>query len=103
MNSHIDIEPARLQEFCRRWRITEFALFGSVLKDDFGPDSDVDVLVSFADGTHWTYFDLAHMQSELEAQFGRQVDIVTRRGIESSRNYLRREAILSSVERLDVA
>jgi len=103
MNAHIDIEPERLQEFCRRWKITEFALFGSVLQDDFGPDSDVDVLISFADEAHWTFFDLAHMQSELENQFGRPVDVVTRRGVESSRNYLRREAILASAEKLDVA
>lgn len=103
MTPQIDMDTQVLRDFCRRWKITEFALFGSVLQEDFRPDSDVDVLVSFSQDAHWTYFDLAHMQEELERCFGRSVDIITRRGIESSRNHLRRQAILSSAEVLDVA
>ena len=69
-----------------------------MLRDDFGPDSDVDVLVSFAEDARHSLFDLDDMESELKAIFGREVDLVTRRGIESSPNYLRRNVILESAE-----
>jgi hypothetical protein len=84
-------------DFCRRWKVTEFALFGSVLRDDFGPDSDVDVLVSFAAETRYSLFDLVHMEDELRTLFGRDVDMVTRRAVENTTNTWRREAILGSL------
>ena len=98
LNDRLAIPPEKLQEFCHRWQIVELALFGSVLRDDFSPDSDVDVLVSFADGAGHSLFELDDMESELKEMFGREVDLVTRRGIESSPNYLRRNAILRSAE-----
>ncbi|HEY9620024.1 MAG TPA: nucleotidyltransferase family protein [Crinalium sp.] len=88
----------QIQEFCQRWQIVEFALFGSVLRDDFRPDSDIDVLVTFSSEAHHTLFDLVHMENELKEIFQRDVDLVSRRGIEQSRNYLRRHAILSSAQ-----
>ena len=66
--------------------------------DDSGADSDVDVLVEFAPGAYWTPFDLVYVQDELKEILGREVDLVSRRGIESSRNYLRRKQILDSAE-----
>ncbi|MBM3190243.1 MAG: nucleotidyltransferase family protein [Chloroflexi bacterium] len=92
------IERERLEGFCRRWEIAELALFGSALREDFGPDSDVDVLVRFLPEAQHSLFDMVRMQEELEGVFGRKVDLVSRRGIESSRNYLRRRAILDSAE-----
>lgn len=86
----------RIAEFCRRWRISEFALFGSVLRDDFRPDSDVDVMVSFAPDASPSLFDHVDMQDELVEMFGRPVDLVTRRGVERSENRFRRKAILDS-------
>ncbi len=103
MSVKISIDREKIGEFCRRWEITELALFGSVLRDDFRPDSDVDVLVTFAPNAHWSLFDLVEMQDELKALFGRGVDLVSRRGIEASRNYIRRKAILSSAEVIHVA
>jgi predicted nucleotidyltransferase len=97
MNARL-LDRQRIAEFCRRWEATQFSLFGSALRDDFGPDSDVDVLVSFRPGAHWTLLDLAQMQEELGAILGRKVDLLTRRGVEQSRNPLRREAILSTAE-----
>ena len=94
----VNIPKKRLADFCRRWKITEFALFGSVLRDDFGPDSDIDVLVSFAPDASWTLFDMVQMQDELHTIFGREVDLVSRRGLENSRNYLRRQTILESAQ-----
>jgi predicted nucleotidyltransferase len=94
----IDIPKDKIADFCRRWKITEFSLFGSVLRDDFRPDSDVDVLVGFQPDAHWTLLDLAQMQEELERVLGHKVDLLTRRGVEQSRNALRRQAILSTAE-----
>lgn len=98
MNARIDVPTEKIAAFCRRWQITELALFGSVLRDDFGPDSDVDVLVGFGEGARHTLFDLDDMELELKEIFGRKVDLVSRRGIEASRNYLRRDSILKSAQ-----
>ena len=84
--------------FCERWQITEFALFGSVLRNDFGSESDIDVLVTFAPEATWTLLDHVDMQDQLEEIFRRPVDLVSRRGLEQSRNHLRRQAILNSAE-----
>ena len=94
----IEIPREKIVEFCSKWEIREFALFGSVLSEDFCSDSDIDVLVTFSENAKHTLFDLVNMENELEEIFGRKVDIVSRRGIESSRNYLRRNAILNSAE-----
>ena len=94
----IDLPQEKIAEFCKKWKIREFALFGSVLGIKFRDDSDIDVLVTFDEDAKHTLFDLVHMQDELKDIFGREVDIISRRGIESSRNYLRRNAILNSAE-----
>lgn len=87
----------QIENFCNRWQVAEFALFGSVLRNDFRSDSDVDVMVQFLPDSHPTLFDLVEMEDELRQVFNRDIDLVTRKGIASSRNYLRREAILNSV------
>ena len=92
------IDTSAIGAFCRRWNVTELSLFGSALRDDFRPDSDVDVLVAFAPDAHPTLFDMVHMKEQLEEILGRAVDLLSRRGVEQSRNYLRRRAILSSAE-----
>lgn len=74
------------------------ALFGSVLRDDFGPESDVDVLVQFEDEARHTLFELDEMELELREIFRREVDLVSRRGVEASHNYLRRNSILASAQ-----
>jgi hypothetical protein len=100
----IEIPKEKLREFCRKWKVTEFALFGSVTRpEEFRADSDVDVLVRFAPDAPWSLFDWVTMEDELKEIFGRDVDLVERRGVEQSRNYLRREAILSSAVLLEVA
>jgi predicted nucleotidyltransferase len=96
--TNIIVPQDRIADFCRRWQINEFALFGSVLREDFRPDSDIDALVTFAPTAQWGLFDLVTMQEELAQIFGRNVDLVSRRGIESSRNYIRRRSILNSAQ-----
>jgi len=98
MKSRIDIPTEKVTDFCHRWQITELALFGSVLREDFRPDSDVDVLARFDPKARHTLFDMVRMQEDLQRILGRQVDLVSRRGIEASRNYLRKNAILKSAE-----
>lgn len=83
--------PEELRAFCTRWRIAELSLFGSVLRDDFGPDSDVDVLVRFAPEATDDPFDLLDLEAELATWFGREVDVVDVRGL---RNPFRRHEIL---------
>ena len=99
----IRIPKAKIAEFCKRWNISEFAIFGSALRGDFRPDSDVDVLVSFAPQAKVSLFDMVHMQDELKSIFGREVDLISKRGVENSRNYLRRKMILESAEVIHVA
>lgn len=99
----IEIPYDSIIEFCKKWQIIEFALFGSVLRDDFGPDSDIDVLVKFSEKAQTTLFDMVDMKNELETIFGRTVDLLSRRGVESSRNPIRKNAILNSAELLYAA
>lgn len=94
----ITIPRKKLAESCRRWKISKLALFGSVLRDDFRPDSDIDLLVSFRPGAKISLFDLVRMQNELKEIFGREVDLVERRAIEKSENYIRRKSILSNTK-----
>ncbi len=84
--------------FCRRWGIIELSLFGSVLGGDFGPQSDVDVLATFAPDAQRSLFDYAAMRDELAAIVGRPVDLVNREAVEKAGNQLRRRSILESAE-----
>jgi len=84
--------------FCQRWRITELAIFGSILREDFGPESDIDILVTFAPEVQWSLLDYVEMQDELQTILGRSVDLLSRKSIEGSPNYLRRQAILDAAE-----
>jgi uncharacterized protein len=101
--SPFHLSQDRLDDFCRRWRVKELALFGSALRDDFQSDSDVDILVSFAPNARWSLFDLSSMQEELRAMTGREVDLVERGAVEKSENYIRRRHILESAEPIYVA
>ena len=103
MNARIDIPPDEITAFCKCWQIAELALFGSVLRDDFGPESDVDVLVRFDPQARPTLFDLAQMQDQLSATLGRKVDLIEREAVERSPNHIRRNAILQSAETIYAA
>lgn len=89
MSAKISIDRDKIAEFCYRWKITELSLFGSVLRDDFRPDSDVDVLVTFAEDAQWSLFDHVTMEDDLSAMLGRKVDLASRRAVERSSNWIR--------------
>jgi len=95
---NLDLPRRRIREFCTRWKVTELAVFGSVLREDFGPESDVDVLVAFAPDVRWTLLAHVEMQDELASILGRNVDLVSLSGIRRSRNHIRRQEILGSAE-----
>lgn len=99
----IEFPKDKIAEFCRKWKIVELSLFGSVLRDDFRPDSDVDVLVRFAPDAEWGLFDHVAMEEELSGILGRKVDMVNRSAIERSENYIRRKAILRTAQPYYVA
>ncbi len=94
----IDLPMREIAEFCDHWQVTEIALFGSVLRDDFRPDSDIDVMVQFHPEAHPKFSTLDQMEAELKTIFHREIDLITRQGIETSRNYIRRHDILSSAQ-----
>jgi len=101
MNYHgIDISEKQIGQFCLKWKVKELSLFGSVLRDDFRPESDIDVLVSFMPDAPWTLWDLMEMKEELEGLFGRPVDLVEK---EALRNPWRKREILSTYEVLYAA
>jgi uncharacterized protein len=92
-----------IADFCRRWKVRELSLFGSVLTVDFRADSDIDVLIDFGPDNPWSLFDRVEMRDELAAILGRNVDIANRAAIERSANYIRRKAILGSAQTIYAA
>lgn len=91
VSRNLDVPMEQIAEFCRKWKIRQFSLFGSVLREDFRPDSDVDVLVSFQPDSTWDLLNIVDMRNELMALFGREVDFVEEGGL---RNPFRRVGIL---------
>ncbi len=94
----IPLSQEQVAAFCQQWQIIELALFGSALRADFRPDSDIDVMVRFHPEARPTLFDMVRIKGQLQALLGRPVDLVSRQGIEASRNAPRREAILQSAK-----
>ena len=90
---NIDIPTETIADFCRRWKVTELGLFGSVLRDDYRASSDVDVLVQFDEDSEWSLGDFVEMQDELGAMVGRKVDLVEKQGLV---NPFRRHSILTT-------
>ena len=100
-NLHID--EAALRAFCEKWGVAELAVFGSILRDDFGPESDVDFLVTFRPGERWTITDLVRMERALAELLGREVDLVERAAVEENPDPGLRREILGNARLLSVA
>jgi predicted nucleotidyltransferase len=103
MSPKISLDDRRIREYCQKWSIRELCLFGSVLREDFRPDSDVDVLVTFTPGMRYSLFQLSRMQRELKAVIGREVDLVERSEVETSDNPIRRRNVLQTAQRIYAA
>ena len=99
----IELPAAKMTEFCQRWKVEEFYLFGSVLREDFRPDSDIDVMVKFQANAGWGLLELVRMKRELETWLKRPVDLITKKAIEQSPNWIRRQEILETAQMIYVA
>ena len=103
INLAYDLPYDSIVAFCQQWKIAQLELFGSILRDDFGPHSDVDFLVIFAPDARWSLLDLVKAEEELSSIVGRSVDLVEREPVEQSHNWIRRRAILGSARSIYVA
>lgn len=93
----LSVDKESLPAFCRRWKIRRLEVFGSGLRENFGPDSDVDLLLTFQPEAEWSLFDHLQMTGQLAAILGRGVDLVSRRAVERCHNWIRRRAIVESL------
>ena len=99
----LELPLDKIADFCRRWNISEFAVFGSILREDFRPDSDIDVLVTFEEDVRIGLFAFARAELELEAILGRPVDLTTVEGVKEGLNARRQQEILSTSRTLYAA
>ena len=102
MKTAIALPIEQITKFCQQWQIIELSLFGSILLDDFHAESDIDILVAFAPTANWGLLEHAQMQEELEALLSRPVDLISKRAIERSSNWIRRQEILSTAQTIYV-
>ena len=92
----VELPEAKIAAFCQKWRISRLEVFGSVLRNDFGPESDIDVLATFEPGALPSLFGLVEAELELQEIFSRPVDLLERSGVERNENWIRRRRILES-------
>ena len=100
---NLPVSQREIQQFCERWKMKELIIFGSILRDDFNTGSDIDLLVSFSDDAKWSLLDQVKMEEELEQLFGREVDLLSRKAVEDSENWIRRGSILSESQTIYAA
>jgi predicted nucleotidyltransferase len=93
----VSVPTQEIEQFCAQHHVKEVALFGSVLRDDFGPESDIDVLVTFEPSARPTLLTLARMEEELERIFKRRVDLLERAGLDQCSNPYIRTPVISSL------
>jgi hypothetical protein len=94
----LKIPEDKIKHFCQRWKVSELAIFGSALREDFTQDSDVDLLISFEPDIQWGLFDLVNMEIELKSMFGKEIDLVEKNAVVKSDNYIRRKGILDGAQ-----
>lgn len=99
----LEISPEKIVEFCRRWKISRLAVFGSALRGKLRADSDIDLLATFASDADWSMFDHYRMEDELVELLGREVDLVSKEAIEESANPIFRREILGSAKEIYAA
>lgn len=103
MSLPVAIPIERIEAFCQKWKVQRMWLFGSVLREDFGPESDVDVMVEFMPEAAWNLLDIVAAEQELSEMVGRPVDLVERQCVEQSDNWIRRRHILENARLFYVA
>ncbi len=94
----LKVSDGEIRHFCQRWKVSELAIFGSALREDFTQDSDIDILISFEPDIQWGLFDLVNMETELKNIFGKEIDLVEKNAVVNSDNYIRRKGILDGAQ-----
>ena len=94
----LNIPEEKLSALCQKYLVKELSIFGSILRDDFKSESDIDLLITFNEKANYSLFDIVRIQEEFAKLFGRPVDIVSRRAVERSRNFYRKKAILDTAK-----
>jgi len=100
LTTQIELPMDKIADFCRRWKIARLDVFGSVMRNDFRRDSDLDFVASYVPGAHWSLLDRVHMKHELEDMLGRPVDLLNRRALEHDPQNDRAAAILAEAQLL---
>ena len=100
---NLGIESDRIADFCRRWKISRLAVFGSIVRGELRPDSDIDLLVTFRSDADWTMFDHFIIEEELSHLFGREVDLISIKALEENQNPIYRRQILDSARQIYAA
>ncbi|MEL7068186.1 MAG: nucleotidyltransferase domain-containing protein [Cyanobacteria bacterium J06634_6] len=98
LRDRIGLSSDRISQFCEKWNISKLEIFGSVLRSDFTPESDIDVLVSFLPGARQGLLTRIKIMHELEDLTARRVDVIARKSVEDSDNWIRRQEILTTVK-----
>jgi predicted nucleotidyltransferase len=96
MGEHFELPQAEIEAFCRKWKIQKLELFGSAVRDELTPESDIDLLVTWKPDVYWPLADHGRMHEEIEQLLGRRVDLVSRSAVERGHNWIIRQHILSS-------
>jgi len=100
---NLGVEMERIADFCRRWKISSLSIFGSAVRGELQPDSDIDLLVTFRSDADWTMFDHFTMEDELTRLLGREVDLISVRAVEENPNPITRREILDSARQIYAA
>jgi predicted nucleotidyltransferase len=98
LKERLGLSTSQITQLCQKWKISEFALFGSILSNQFHPNSDIDILIRFAPDARQGLLTLAKIRHDLEAKTGREVDLVVKEAIENSENPIRRHEILHTAQ-----
>ncbi len=98
IEKRLGVSLLKVVKFCQKWQITELALFGSVLREDFNPSSDIDFLVTFSPEAKMGLTEVDEMEKELKNMVKRKIDLVVKKSIEASHNWIRRRNILDTAE-----
>jgi len=98
IQQRLGLSVEEIVDFCQKWNIIELSLFGSVLSDQFRPDSDIDILINFSSNARQGLLTLAKLKHELEDKIGREVDVALKDSVENSENWIRRNDILTTAQ-----
>jgi predicted nucleotidyltransferase len=98
IHQKLNLPQIEITQICQQWQITKMSLFGSILRDDFNSNSDIDILIQFSPDARQGLFTLAKLKHKLEDITGRSIDIVVQESVENSNNWIRKNEILTTAQ-----